>query len=165
MYGVLYAYVSDILEMSGSWNVTQILQTPEVFPAPHRGTGDALCAALNRIGGFIAPLIKIATTPLSGSTSTTSANRYVVEHVGLAAMLMMLVFCSPVFVSASLFMVAALLTMLLPIEVSLLITMICICLMSRLTDCRKDGFVNYVVAMRWVREKSFDYDAASYVLQ
>ncbi|KAJ8583629.1 MFS general substrate transporter [Rhizopogon salebrosus TDB-379] len=79
MYGVLYAY------------------TPEVFPAPHRGTGDALCAALNRIGGFIAPLIKIATTPLSGSASTTSAN-------------------SPVFVSASLFMVAALLTMLLPIE-------------------------------------------------
>jgi hypothetical protein len=38
---------------------------------------------------------------------------------------------------------------LLPIEVSLLITMICICLMSRLTDCRKDGFVNYIArAMR-----------------
>ncbi|KAJ8583630.1 MFS general substrate transporter [Rhizopogon salebrosus TDB-379] len=81
MFGVLYAY------------------TPEVFPAPHRGTGDALCSALNRIGGFIAPLIKIATTPLNGSTSTTSVN-------------------SPqaVFVSASLFMLAALLTMLLPIE-------------------------------------------------
>lgn len=79
MYGVLYAY------------------TPEVFPAPHRGTGDALCSALNRIGGFIAPLIKIATTPLSGSASANTAN-------------------SPVFVSAALFMVAAVLTILLPIE-------------------------------------------------
>jgi MFS family permease len=79
MYGVLYAY------------------TPEVFPAPHRGTGDALCSGLNRIGGFIAPLIKIATTPLNGSVSANTAN-------------------GPVFVSAALFMVAAILTMLLPIE-------------------------------------------------
>ncbi|KAG2035762.1 major facilitator superfamily domain-containing protein [Suillus americanus] len=79
MYGVLYAY------------------TPEVFPAPHRGTGDALCSALNRIGGFIAPLIKIATTPLDGSVSANTAH-------------------GPVFVSATLFMVAAVLTVLLPIE-------------------------------------------------
>ncbi|EGN99416.1 hypothetical protein SERLA73DRAFT_73941 [Serpula lacrymans var. lacrymans S7.3] len=79
MYGVLYAY------------------TPEVFPAPHRGTGDALCSALNRIGGFIAPLIKIATTPATGTVSANAAN-------------------GPVFVSATLFLVAAILTMLLPIE-------------------------------------------------
>lgn len=79
MYGVLYAY------------------TPEVFPAPHRGTGDALCSALNRIGGLIAPLIKIATTPLTGNASANTAN-------------------GPVFVSAALFMVAAVLTILLPIE-------------------------------------------------
>ncbi|KAG1821035.1 MFS general substrate transporter [Suillus subaureus] len=69
----------------------------QVFPAPHRGTGDALCSALNRIGGFIAPLIKIATTPLDGSVSANTAN-------------------GPVFVSATLFMVAAVLTILLPIE-------------------------------------------------
>lgn len=56
MYGILYAY------------------TPESFPAPHRGTGDALCSALNRIGGFIAPLIKIATTPKTGSVSANTAN-------------------------------------------------------------------------------------------
>ncbi|KAH0833418.1 MFS general substrate transporter [Lanmaoa asiatica] len=80
MYGILYAY------------------TPESFPAPHRGTGDALCSALNRIGGFIAPLIKIATTPKTGSVSANTAN-------------------GPVFVSAALFMVSALLTLLLPIEV------------------------------------------------
>ncbi|KAG2108793.1 hypothetical protein BD769DRAFT_1675204 [Suillus cothurnatus] len=78
MYGVLYAY------------------TPEV-PAPHRGTGDALCSGLNRIGRFITPLIKIATTPLDGSTSANMEN-------------------GPVFVSAMLFMVTAILTMLLPIE-------------------------------------------------
>jgi len=79
MYGVLYAY------------------TPESFPAPHRGTGDALCSALNRIGGFIAPLIKIATTPKTGTVSANAAN-------------------GPVFVSAALFMVSAVLTLLLPIE-------------------------------------------------
>ncbi|KAG2370196.1 major facilitator superfamily domain-containing protein [Suillus spraguei] len=79
MYGVLYAY------------------TPEVFPAPHRGTGDALCSALNRIGGFIAPLIKISTTPASGSASAATAN-------------------GPIFVSAALFMVAAIFAILLPIE-------------------------------------------------
>jgi hypothetical protein len=56
MYGILYAY------------------TPESFAAPHRGTGDALCAALNRIGGFIAPLIKIATTPKTGTVSANTAN-------------------------------------------------------------------------------------------
>lgn len=48
MYGVLYAY------------------TPEVFPAPHRGTGDALCSAFNRITGIFAPVIKIATTTPEG---------------------------------------------------------------------------------------------------
>ncbi|KAG8212865.1 MFS general substrate transporter [Butyriboletus roseoflavus] len=79
MYGILYAY------------------TPESFPAPHRGTGDALCSALNRIGGFIAPLIKIATTPATGSVSANTAN-------------------GPVFVSAALFMFSAILTLLLPIE-------------------------------------------------
>ncbi|KAF8556497.1 MFS general substrate transporter [Imleria badia] len=79
MYGILYAY------------------TPESFPGPHRGTGDALCAGLNRIGGFIAPLIKIATTPATGSVSANTAN-------------------GPVFVSATLFVVSALVTLLLPIE-------------------------------------------------
>ncbi|KAJ3769764.1 MFS general substrate transporter [Lentinula raphanica] len=56
MYGVLYAY------------------TPEVFPAPHRGTGDALCSAFNRMTGILAPAIKIVTTPASGSASQATAN-------------------------------------------------------------------------------------------
>ncbi|KZV77351.1 MFS general substrate transporter [Peniophora sp. CONT] len=77
MYGVLYAY------------------TPEVFPAPHRGTGDALASATNRIFGILAPVIKIATT--SGATTTANAN-------------------APIFVSASLFLGASILMLLLPIE-------------------------------------------------
>ncbi|KIK66825.1 hypothetical protein GYMLUDRAFT_1023751, partial [Collybiopsis luxurians FD-317 M1] len=56
MYGVLYAY------------------TPEVFPAPHRGTGDALCSAFNRMTGLLAPAIKIVTTPASGGASQAAAN-------------------------------------------------------------------------------------------
>lgn len=41
MYGVLYGYV------------------PEVFPTPHRGTGDAYAAAANRIAGLFAPVIAV----------------------------------------------------------------------------------------------------------
>lgn len=39
MYGVLYAY------------------TPEVFPAPNRGTGTGIASFLNRLGGLCAPII------------------------------------------------------------------------------------------------------------
>ncbi|KAI0787249.1 major facilitator superfamily domain-containing protein [Irpex lacteus] len=78
MYGVLYAY------------------TPEVFPTPHRGTGDALASAFNRVMGLISPLIKIATTSKDG-TASVDAN-------------------VPVFISASLFVLASILAMLLPIE-------------------------------------------------
>ncbi|KIS68915.1 uncharacterized protein UMAG_02900 [Mycosarcoma maydis] len=49
MYGVLYCI------------------TPEVLPAPHRGTGDGIAAALNRIFGAMAPIIGIyagGTAPL-----------------------------------------------------------------------------------------------------
>ncbi|KAE9392930.1 MFS general substrate transporter [Gymnopus androsaceus JB14] len=79
MYGVLYAY------------------TPEVFPAPHRGTGDALCSSFNRITGILAPVIKIATTTPTGAAKNGTAN-------------------GPIFVSASLFIVSALLMLFLPIE-------------------------------------------------
>ncbi|KAJ5439314.1 Sugar transporter [Penicillium daleae] len=41
MYGVLYAY------------------TPEVFPAPVRGTATGICSCLNRIAGLCAPLVAI----------------------------------------------------------------------------------------------------------
>ncbi|KAF8889179.1 major facilitator superfamily domain-containing protein [Gymnopilus junonius] len=50
MYGVLYAY------------------TPEVFPAPHRGTGDSIASSFNRITGILSPVIKIATTSAVGAT-------------------------------------------------------------------------------------------------
>lgn len=41
MYGVLYAY------------------TPEVFPAPNRGTGTGIASCFNRIAGLCAPIIAI----------------------------------------------------------------------------------------------------------
>lgn len=44
MYGVLYAY------------------TPEVFPAPNRGTGTGISSCLNRIAGLCAPLVAIYTS-------------------------------------------------------------------------------------------------------
>ncbi|KAK2467275.1 hypothetical protein APHAL10511_000824 [Amanita phalloides] len=79
MYGVLYAY------------------TPEVFPAPQRGTGDALASSFNRITGILSPIIKIATTSRNGVARGNVAN-------------------GPIFVSASLFVVASVLMLLLPIE-------------------------------------------------
>lgn len=41
MYGVLYAY------------------TPEVFPAPNRGTGTGISSCLNRLSGLCAPIVGI----------------------------------------------------------------------------------------------------------
>jgi MFS family permease len=41
MYGVLYAY------------------TPEVFPAPNRGTGSGIASFLNRIAGLCAPIVGV----------------------------------------------------------------------------------------------------------
>ncbi|KAF8878999.1 major facilitator superfamily domain-containing protein [Gymnopilus junonius] len=79
MYGVLYAY------------------TPEVFPAPHRGTGDSIASSFNRITGILSPVIKIATTSAVGALVPTRTGQ-------------------PIFVSASLFLVAALLMLFLPIE-------------------------------------------------
>ncbi|KAG8730092.1 hypothetical protein FRC12_020507, partial [Ceratobasidium sp. 428] len=71
MYGVLYAY------------------TPEVFPAPHRGTGDAICSAINRILGLMAPII--------ATYGDLTSN-------------------APLFVAASLFLVTSVLMLFLPIE-------------------------------------------------
>jgi len=39
MYGVIYAY------------------TPEVFPAPVRGTGSGIASLLNRLSGIMAPIV------------------------------------------------------------------------------------------------------------
>lgn len=41
MYGVLYAY------------------TPEVFPAPNRGTGTGIASFLNRVAGLCAPIVAV----------------------------------------------------------------------------------------------------------
>lgn len=41
MYGVLYAY------------------TPEVFPAPNRGTGTGIASFFNRITGLCAPIVAV----------------------------------------------------------------------------------------------------------
>ncbi|CAK1354176.1 putative MFS-type transporter [Cercospora beticola] len=41
MYGVLYAY------------------TPEVFPAPNRGTGSGIASFLNRVAGLCAPIVAV----------------------------------------------------------------------------------------------------------
>lgn len=72
MYGVLYAY------------------TPEVFPAPNRGTGTGISSCLNRIAGLCAPLVAIY-------TSTDNPN-------------------SPIYASGALMLAAFVAMCLLPIE-------------------------------------------------
>ncbi|CAE6479140.1 unnamed protein product [Rhizoctonia solani] len=92
MYGVLYAY------------------TPEVFPAPHRGTGDAICSAINRITGLMAPIIA------TYGDLTTNA---------------------PLFVAASLFIVTSLVMVFLPIEASSIALRAGLCTDKTSLDCRK----------------------------
>ncbi|KAL1661254.1 major facilitator superfamily domain-containing protein [Schizophyllum commune] len=79
MYAVLYTY------------------TLEVFPAPHRGTGESICSSLNWLAGILAPVIQIATRSAEGETGSATAN-------------------ASIFVAASLFIVTALLMALLPFE-------------------------------------------------
>lgn len=66
MYGVLYAY------------------TPEVFPAPNRGTGTGISSCLNRIAGLCAPLVAIY-----ASSSNPSAPIYASGALILASFVAM----------------------------------------------------------------------------
>lgn len=66
MYGVLYAY------------------TPEVFPAPNRGTGTGIASFLNRITGLCAPLVAI-----NGGASDPRAPIYASGGLILAAFVAM----------------------------------------------------------------------------
>ncbi|KAI1084517.1 sugar transporter [Whalleya microplaca] len=72
MYGVLYAY------------------TPEVFPAPNRGTGTGIASFLNRVAGLCAPIVAV--------------------HAGEANPL------APIYASGGLFLAAFVAMCLLPIE-------------------------------------------------
>ncbi|KAL9115669.1 MAG: hypothetical protein Q9227_000037 [Pyrenula ochraceoflavens] len=69
MYGVLYAY------------------TPEVFPAPNRGTGTGIASFFNRVAGLCAPIVAI-----KGSTATPKAPIYASGGLFFAAMVAMLLF-------------------------------------------------------------------------
>ncbi|KAM5449844.1 hypothetical protein MaudCBS49596_004606 [Microsporum audouinii] len=66
MYGVLYAY------------------TPEVFPAPNRGTGTGIASCLNRICGLLAPIVAIY-----GSSANPKAPVYASGGLMLAAFVAM----------------------------------------------------------------------------
>ncbi|KAL1983385.1 hypothetical protein VTN96DRAFT_10367 [Rasamsonia emersonii] len=66
MYGVLYAY------------------TPEVFPAPNRGTGTGIASFFNRICGLMAPIVAIY-----GSNANPNAPVYAAGGLFLAAFVAM----------------------------------------------------------------------------
>lgn len=72
MYGVLYAY------------------TPEVFPAPNRGTATGIASFLNRVAGLCAPIVAVHATTVSPS--------------------------APIYASGGLFFAAGIAMILLPIE-------------------------------------------------
>ena len=52
----------------------------QVFPAPHRGTGESICSSLNWLAGILAPVIQIATKSAEGETGSATANAYVLHH-------------------------------------------------------------------------------------
>jgi MFS family permease len=67
MYGVLYAY------------------TPEVFPAPNRGTGTGISSFLNRVAGLCAPIVAV-----NAGSSNPKAPIYASGGLFLAAFISML---------------------------------------------------------------------------
>jgi len=67
MYGVLYAY------------------TPEVFPAPSRGTGTGIASLLNRITGFLAPIVAARTGAVNPTAPILAAGAcYLIASVAMA---------------------------------------------------------------------------------
>lgn len=89
MYAVLYGY------------------TPEVFPTPQRGTGNALAAVCNRVFGIM------AVSNSSPHVSSYTLLNYLQPIVGMFANLET---AAPVYVSGALFIVAGVLVVLLPFE-------------------------------------------------
>ncbi|KAI5888960.1 MFS general substrate transporter [Schizophyllum commune H4-8] len=79
MYAVMYTY------------------TLEVFPTPHRGTGESICSLLTYVASILGLVIQIATKSAEGGTGSATAN-------------------ASILVAASLFIVAALLMALLLVE-------------------------------------------------
>ncbi|KAF8753288.1 MFS general substrate transporter [Rhizoctonia solani] len=80
---------AGVLGFNCASTLTQNAMYGVVFPAPHRGTGDAICSAINRITGLMAPII--------ATYGDLTSN-------------------APLFVAASLFLVTSLLMLFLPIE-------------------------------------------------
>ncbi|CAJ0547231.1 Ff.00g018580.m01.CDS01 [Fusarium sp. VM40] len=68
MYAVLYSF------------------TPELFPTPHRGTGNALCASCNRIFGIMAPIIAIFANLETSAPVYTSGALFIAAGVLVLAM-------------------------------------------------------------------------------
>ncbi|KAL9633820.1 MAG: hypothetical protein Q9164_004467 [Protoblastenia rupestris] len=71
MYGVLYAY------------------TPEVFPAPNRGTGTGIASCLNRIAGLCAPIVAV-------QAGTVNPNAPVYASGGLILAAFLAMCCFPI---------------------------------------------------------------------
>lgn len=99
MYAVLYGY------------------TPEIFPTPQRGTGNALTATCNRIFGIMA----VSSTPSLGadrdSTSTLVGYfKLICKRQPIVAMFANLETAAPVYTSGALFIAAGLLVLILPFE-------------------------------------------------
>lgn len=69
MYGVLYAY------------------TPEVLPAPYRGTGTGVASFLNRIAGVLAPVLAVQIGKVHISAPIlVAAALFIVSSVAMAAL-------------------------------------------------------------------------------
>ncbi|KAH6954893.1 major facilitator superfamily domain-containing protein [Fusarium avenaceum] len=68
MYAVLYSF------------------TPELFPTPHRGTGNALCASCNRIFGIMAPIIAIFANLETSAPVYTSGALFIAAGLLVLAM-------------------------------------------------------------------------------
>ncbi|KAM5363207.1 hypothetical protein ACJA88_013645 [Fusarium oxysporum] len=68
MYAVLYSF------------------TPELFPTPHRGTGNALCASCNRVFGIMAPIIAIFANLETSAPVYTSGALFVIAGLLVLAM-------------------------------------------------------------------------------
>ena len=93
MYGVLYAV------------------SPELFPTKDRGTGNSIVASANRIFG-----IMVRPHPRPRPRRPPALTRHVLAQAPIIALYANLATSAPIYVSGALFLVAGLISLLLPFE-------------------------------------------------
>lgn len=103
-----YSTPSEFESPQGDFRCLTLHSTPEIFPAPNRGTGTGIASFVNRISGLCAPIVAVA----ASGTNPVSCSEWGLPNIGLMNLLQN----APVYAAGSLILAAFVAMCLFPIE-------------------------------------------------